>query len=114
MPPPRQPEPLTAPAVPLTTVEVGAVSTLHEVRDAESRPFLRALGLIDACEIRLCKSGDPCIVQVRSHPDRTVARRGAASDRGPGPRRQAVATCRRLSCPPQPRRSSPGPLCASR
>lgn len=66
MPPPRQPGPLTAPAVPLTTVEVGAVSTLHEVRDAESRPFLRALGLIDACEIRLCKSGDPCIVQVRS------------------------------------------------
>ena len=66
MPPPRQPGSLPAPAVPLTTVEVGAVSTLHEVRDAESRPFLRALGLIDACEIRLCKSGDPCIVQVRS------------------------------------------------
>ena len=66
MPPPSQPWPLTKPAVPLTTVEVGAVTTLHEVRDAESRPFLRALGLIDACEIRLCKSGDPCIVQVRA------------------------------------------------
>ena len=42
------------------------MSTLHEVRDAESRPFLRALGLTDACELRLCKAGEPCIVQVRS------------------------------------------------
>ena len=66
MPSPRPPRPPTAPAVPLTTVEVGAVTTLHEVYDVESRPFLRALGLTDACEIRLCKSGDPCIVQVRA------------------------------------------------
>jgi hypothetical protein len=28
-------------AVPLTTVPVGAVATLHEVRDAESRQVLR-------------------------------------------------------------------------
>lgn len=53
-------------AVPLTSVPVGAVATLHEVRDAESRPVLRSLGLTDACVLRLCKVGDPCIVQVRS------------------------------------------------
>jgi Fe2+ transport system protein FeoA len=58
--------PTLRPAVPLTAVPAGATATLHEVRDAESRPFLRALGLVDACEIRLCKTGDPCIVQVRA------------------------------------------------
>jgi Fe2+ transport system protein FeoA len=63
--PPARPSP-AAPAVPLTTMSVGAVATLHEVRDSESRPFLRSLGLVDACEIRLCKTGDPCIVQVRA------------------------------------------------
>jgi Fe2+ transport system protein FeoA len=55
-----------AKAVPLTAVGVGAVATLHEVRDANARPFLRALGLTDACRLRLCKTGDPCIVQVQS------------------------------------------------
>lgn len=55
-----------APAVPLTAVSVGAVATLHEVRDPEARPFLRALGLTAACRLRLCKAGDPCIVQVRA------------------------------------------------
>ena len=58
--------PLTTTAVPLTTITVGAVATLHEVRDAESRTVLRSLGLTDACVMRLCKTGDPCIVQVRS------------------------------------------------
>ncbi|MEZ5290056.1 MAG: FeoA family protein [Vicinamibacterales bacterium] len=52
--------------VPLTTVPVGSVATLHEVRDAESRAVLRSLGLTDASVLRLCKVGDPCIVQVRS------------------------------------------------
>lgn len=55
-----------APAVPLTTMPVGAVATLHEVRDAASKPLLRSLGLTDASVLRLCKVGDPCIVQVRS------------------------------------------------
>lgn len=53
-------------AVPLTTVPVGATATLHEVRDAASRPVLKSLGLTDACVLRLCKVGDPCIVLVRS------------------------------------------------
>lgn len=63
MPSPSQP---AAPAVPLTTMPAGAVATLHEVRDAEARPFLRALGLRDASRLRLCQAGDPCIVQVRT------------------------------------------------
>lgn len=58
-------EPHAAP-VPLTAVPVGSVATLHEVRDAESRAVLRSLGLTDASVLRLCKVGDPCIVQVRS------------------------------------------------
>ena len=51
---------------PLTSVPVGALVTLHEVRDAESRALLRSLGLTQAARIRLCKIGDPCIVQVRA------------------------------------------------
>ena len=55
-----------SPAVPLTSVPVGALATLHEVRDADARSVLRSLGLHDACVMRLCKVGDPCIVQVRA------------------------------------------------
>jgi Fe2+ transport system protein FeoA len=67
--PPTSPSPpvLASPAaVPLTTMPVGAVATLHEVRDAESRSVLRSLGLGDSSVMRLCKAGDPCIVQVRA------------------------------------------------
>jgi len=53
-------------AVPLTSVPLGTMVTLHEVRDSESRSPLRSLGLIDACRMRLRKIGDPCIVQVRA------------------------------------------------
>jgi Fe2+ transport system protein FeoA len=64
---PRAKPPASAsPAVPLSSVAVGAVATLHEVRDAESRTTLRSLGLHEACVMRLCKVGDPCIVQVRA------------------------------------------------
>jgi len=63
--PPLAPAPRPA-AVPLTTVPVGALATLHEVRDAESRTVLRSLGLTETCVMRLCKVGDPCIVQVRA------------------------------------------------
>ena len=68
VPPPAPPATLPASpaAVPLTSVPVGAMATLLEVRDVESRPVLRSLGLTDACVLKLCKVGDPCIVQVRS------------------------------------------------
>jgi hypothetical protein len=42
------------------------MATLHEVRDLEMQPFLRALGLTAACRLRLCKAGDPCIIQVHA------------------------------------------------
>jgi len=45
---------------------VGTLATLHAVVDQASRPVLRSLGLTDACVMRLCQVGDPCIVQVRS------------------------------------------------
>jgi Fe2+ transport system protein FeoA len=60
------PAPCRGVAVPLTTVPVGALATLQEVTDVESRPVLRSLGLTDACVLRLCQVGDPCIVQVKS------------------------------------------------
>ncbi|MEP7117545.1 MAG: FeoA family protein [Acidobacteriota bacterium] len=53
-------------AVPLSTVPVGGVATLSEVRDVESRSMLRSLGVTDACVLKICKAGDPCIVRVRS------------------------------------------------
>lgn len=52
--------------VPLTTMRVGCVATLCEVRDDASRGVLRSLGLTDHCQMRLCKVGDPCIVQVQA------------------------------------------------
>ena len=68
MPPhdPLPPSLLTVTAVPLTTVAAGASVRLHAVQCADSRPHLRALGLVDASELRVCKTGDPCIVQVRT------------------------------------------------
>ena len=53
--------------VPLTELRAGAHVKLHEARvDSECREWLRALGLTDASDLRLCKHGDPCIIQVRS------------------------------------------------
>lgn len=54
-------------AVPLTEVAPGRMATLCEARvDDDTRGLLRALGLTDACRLRLCKRGEPCILQVRS------------------------------------------------
>jgi Fe2+ transport system protein FeoA len=53
--------------IPLTDLRAGAEVRLHEARvDHECREWLRALGLTDASDLRLCKHGDPCIIQVRS------------------------------------------------
>lgn len=53
--------------IPLSDLRPGAIATLHDVRvDPQARSVLRSLGLIDSCRLRLCKLGDPCIVQVRS------------------------------------------------
>jgi Fe2+ transport system protein FeoA len=51
----------------LCDLEVGATARFHEATlDAEFSRFLRAVGLTQTSELRLCKNGDPCIVQVRA------------------------------------------------
>lgn len=55
-----------AAAVPLLTLAPGTVAVLMHVRDEQSRAVLRSLGLTDGARLRICRRGDPCIIQVRS------------------------------------------------
>lgn len=51
----------------LCDLEVGRPARFHDATlDAEARDLLRALGLTASSIVRLCKAGEPCIVQVRS------------------------------------------------
>jgi Fe2+ transport system protein FeoA len=51
----------------LSDLAVGVTARLHDAQlDAESRAQLRALGLTDAARLRVCKQGEPCVVQVRT------------------------------------------------
>lgn len=69
-PPGRPVEPArletTAPCVPLTSLLAGQRGALHtcELQDSD-RELLRALGLADHASFRLCKAGNPWIVQVQ-------------------------------------------------
>ena len=51
----------------LSQLAAGQTARLH---DAQLTPqdcaLLRALGLTDRCVLRVCKIGEPCIVQVRA------------------------------------------------
>jgi Fe2+ transport system protein FeoA len=52
--------------IPLTSLEAGAVARLHDTQlDSDTRSLLRSLGLTDASRLRVCKRGDPFIIQVR-------------------------------------------------
>ena len=54
-------------AVPLTALEPGSVARLHATQlDDDTRALLRALGLTDASRLRVCKCGEPFIIQVRT------------------------------------------------
>jgi Fe2+ transport system protein FeoA len=54
-------------AICLCDLEVGTVARFHEARlDADVRDLLHALGLTPSSRVRLCKAGEPYIVQVRS------------------------------------------------
>ena len=54
-------------AVPLSTLRAGAEAALHGTRlDEDTRDLLRALGLTDDSRLRVCKSGEPFIIQVRA------------------------------------------------
>lgn len=53
--------------VSLSELPVGTLARLHEAHlDPEACHQLRSLGLTESCQLRLCKKGEPCIVQVRS------------------------------------------------
>ena len=53
--------------VPLTSLAVGACGRLHDAHmDEETRSLLRSLGLTDASRLRVCKTGEPFIIQVRA------------------------------------------------
>ena len=54
-------------AVPLTDLSVGAHAELRLSQlDAQTRALLRALGLTDGSNLRVCKQGEPFIIQVRT------------------------------------------------
>jgi Fe2+ transport system protein FeoA len=51
----------------LVELEVGETARMVDANvDAESRALLRALGLTDRSLLRVCKRGEPCVVQVRA------------------------------------------------
>ena len=53
--------------VPLSTLQTGAEASLHSTElDADTRSLLRSLGLTDASPLRVCKNGEPFIIQVRA------------------------------------------------
>ena len=58
--------PVTPHIIPLTALQPGATAVLQEVCDSRSCAVLRSLGLMGGARFRLCRLGDPCIIQVRS------------------------------------------------
>ena len=51
----------------LSDVPEGSTVRLYDTHlDAQSRRQLRGLGLTDASPLRVCKQGEPCVVQVRT------------------------------------------------
>jgi Fe2+ transport system protein FeoA len=51
----------------LCDLEEGCAARFHEASlDSEARDLLRALGLTPSSVVRLCKRGEPCILQVRT------------------------------------------------
>ena len=55
-----------AATVPLLDLAPGTIAVLRQVLDDQSRAVLRSLGLTDGARLRICRLGDPCIIQVRS------------------------------------------------
>lgn len=53
--------------VALTSLAVGDCGRLHDTQlDEDTRSLLRSLGLTDASRLRVCKRGEPFIIQVRA------------------------------------------------
>ena len=54
-------------SIPLTDLPVDARAELRlSTLDEQTRALLRALGLTDGSTLRVCKQGDPFIIQVRA------------------------------------------------
>jgi Fe2+ transport system protein FeoA len=63
----RSTVPSGARPVPLTQLTTGSIARLHATElGSDDCALLRALGLTDQCVLRVCKAGEPCIVQVRA------------------------------------------------
>lgn len=57
----------TAGAVPLSALAAGQTVRLYGSNlTPQDCALLRAIGMTDRCMMRICKIGEPCIVQVRS------------------------------------------------
>jgi Fe2+ transport system protein FeoA len=53
--------------VSLAQLQPGTIARMHAAHlTQQDCALLRALGLSDRCLLRVCKSGEPCIVQVRA------------------------------------------------
>lgn len=63
---PQPDSPHAAGTVSLADLAPGATAVLRHVLDPHSRDLLRSLGLVHGAALRLCRVGDPCIIQVRS------------------------------------------------
>jgi Fe2+ transport system protein FeoA len=51
----------------LCDLRVGGCGRFHEAQlDADACHLLQTLGIVKSTVMRLCKNGEPCIVQVRS------------------------------------------------
>ncbi len=53
--------------VPLSSLGSGCRATVHQrVMSGEESELLAAMGLVDRCPLRVCRAGEPCIVQVET------------------------------------------------
>ncbi len=61
----RSPE--SATPIRLSELEAGRKARLHKAAlEPQDCALLRALGMTDRCVLRICKIGEPCIVEVRA------------------------------------------------
>jgi Fe2+ transport system protein FeoA len=52
-------------AIPLSQLRAGCHATLAcRLMEAQDGEMLAAMGLTDRCRLRVCRAGEPCIVQV--------------------------------------------------
>ena len=60
-------EPMASVPVSLAQLRAGTMARVHAAHLAiEDCALLRALGLTDRCLLRVCKAGEPCIVEVKA------------------------------------------------